>query len=163
MFCPTCGKEIPDDSSLCPACGAKITSGKREHNPNSRSRIILSVAIILVLLAASFGVYQVVKPRASKGQAVATLIPYRKVDKWGFCDQNKKLVIADTYDDAYSFYEGFAPVEVNGKWGLIDTKGALVIPAVYDNVIDFTDGLASVKLNGKWGYINTKGTQYWEN
>ena len=24
MFCPECGKEIPDDSVFCPECGARI-------------------------------------------------------------------------------------------------------------------------------------------
>jgi len=48
------------------------------------------------------------------------LIPYRKGDKWGFCTPDKKVVIQPKYDDAWSFSEGFARVELKGKWGFID-------------------------------------------
>jgi len=34
MYCPMCGKETPDGAIFCPACGAKLTSGKMERNPN---------------------------------------------------------------------------------------------------------------------------------
>ncbi|MGC8789689.1 MAG: WG repeat-containing protein [Caldisericum sp.] len=50
-------------------------------------------------------------------------MPYRKGNKWGFCDRNKKLVIPAVYSWAYPFSQGLARVEVNGKFGYIDTKG----------------------------------------
>ena len=34
------------------------------------------------------------------------LIPYRKGDKWGFCDRNKKIVVECVYDWARPFSEG---------------------------------------------------------
>jgi len=87
MFCPMCGKETPDRATFCPACGAKLTSAKKERNPKSKSRTILPIVLIIVLLAVSFGVYKMIKVRAGKGQTTATLIPYRKGNKWGFCDR----------------------------------------------------------------------------
>ena len=55
---------------------------------------------------------------------VQVLIPYRKKDKWGFCDRDKNLVIQPIYDDAYPFSEGLARVKLNHKrGGYIDTKG----------------------------------------
>src|SRR5437667_443785 len=41
------------------------------------------------------------------------LIPYRKSERWGFSDSNKKLVIQPKYDKAYPFSEGLAVVEVD--------------------------------------------------
>jgi len=35
MFCPNCGKEIPDGSTFCFYCGAKITNEKKERNGKS--------------------------------------------------------------------------------------------------------------------------------
>ncbi len=51
------------------------------------------------------------------------LIPYRKGDKWGFCDRNKKIVIGCKYDFAGPFSEGLSIVKLNGKWGFIDANG----------------------------------------
>jgi predicted nucleic acid-binding Zn ribbon protein len=185
MICPSCGKEMPDDSTFCPACGAKSSSGKKEDRP----RIIMATVIILVLLA----VFLATHPGNRAG---AKLIPYRQGDQWGFCDRNTNLVIPAVYDSVDPFSEGLAGVTVSDKCGFINTKGkmvipaiydgegnfseglacagfkdkggfintkgTMVIPAVYDDAWSFSNGLASVKLNGKWGYIDTKGTQYWE-
>lgn len=30
MFCPKCGKELPNDSAFCPACGNKLSRGADE-------------------------------------------------------------------------------------------------------------------------------------
>jgi len=38
------------------------------------------------------------------------LIPYRKGDKWGFCDRNKRIVIECKYDSAYCFSDDVAVV-----------------------------------------------------
>ncbi|MEO0233877.1 MAG: WG repeat-containing protein [candidate division WOR-3 bacterium] len=51
------------------------------------------------------------------------LIPYRKGDKWGFCDRNKKIVIECKYDFVEPFYNGFAIVNINDEVFFINTKG----------------------------------------
>ncbi len=85
------------------------------------------------------------------------LIPYRKGDKWGFCDRNKKIVIECKYDGALPFSEELAAVKLNGKWGFVDKTGKEVIPPKYDQVRNFSEGLAAIQLYGKWGYIDKKG------
>ena len=55
------------------------------------------------------------------------LIPYRKGDKWGFCDRNKNMVIPAVYDDTYLFSGGLAEVKVNNKYGFIDTLSLIHI------------------------------------
>jgi TM2 domain-containing membrane protein YozV len=32
MFCPKCGKEVPEGSAYCPACGASMNSGESTTN-----------------------------------------------------------------------------------------------------------------------------------
>ena len=62
--------------------------------------------------------------KLKKIQKIATLIPYRKGDKWGYIDKKGKIVIPIQYDDAWPFSDnGLARVKVNGKWGYIDKKG----------------------------------------
>src|SRR6476620_8691255 len=59
------------------------------------------------------------------------LIPYRVSgdgsdrirSRWGYCDPNKRLVIAASYGDAEPFSGGLAKVVRDGKWGYIDARG----------------------------------------
>src|SRR5450756_110486 len=135
-----------------------MKTNEKKDRKYSSLKVILPIVIVLVLLFSSFAVYQMIRTRAGKDEKVVALIPYRKGDKWGFCNRDRKMVIPTVYDSVYLFSEGLAPVHLNSKWGYIDTKGNMVIPAVYDSVDPFSDGLAPVHLNGKWGYIDTKGT-----
>jgi formylglycine-generating enzyme required for sulfatase activity len=88
---------------------------------------------------------------------IPELIPYRKGNKWGFCDRSKKIVIECIYSWVAFFIEEFAAVELNGKYGFINKSGKEVIVPNYDSVKDFSDGTACVKMNGKWHYIDTSG------
>ena len=45
------------------------------------------------------------------------LIPYRKGDKWGFCDWNKNVIIDCVYDKAFYFHKGVAEVVLNYNYG----------------------------------------------
>ena len=77
--------------------------------------------------------------------------------KFGFIDENDKVVIPLIYDDAGTFQEGLASVCINGKTGYIDKSGKIVIPMLYDDSWFFSEGLANVGKDGKWGYIDKKG------
>lgn len=55
------------------------------------------------------------------------LIPYRKGDKWGFCNQGGKIVIDCVYDNAFFFNEGLALIKLNNKWAFIDTEDKQII------------------------------------
>jgi len=95
--------------------------------------------------------------KVASGKKGSVPIPYRKGEKWGFCNRERKIVVSTVYDSALPFSEGFAPVNLKKRWGFIDTKGNLAVPAIYDGAGFFSDGLAPVELNGKWGFIDTKG------
>ncbi|WP_420149476.1 WG repeat-containing protein [Spirosoma sp.] len=94
--------------------------------------------------------------------AVPTLIPYRKGDKWGFCDENKNIVIPCHYNEAGVFREGLARVQQGGQWGFINLTGDLVIPCQYNGAKSFSEGMALVEHQRGWdwyecGFINPAG------
>jgi serine/threonine protein kinase len=80
--------------------------------------------------------------------------PYRKGDKFGFCDTSRKLVIEPKYDFAYPFSEGLATIGVRNpvpiyqaySCGVIDKAGSLIIPIGYDGIDEFIEGLATIKV-----------------
>ncbi len=76
-------------------------------------------------------------------------------------------VVAPRFDNAGSFSEGLAAVEVAGKWGFIDKSGKLVIEAQFNPGqaqynANFSDGLAAVNFaSGKgWSGVPPAGTQW---
>lgn len=81
---------------------------------------------------------------------------YSSDGRYGF-KHNGKVVIPAKYDDALTFGEGLAPVELYGRWGFIDKNGTMVIPAQYDGAWWFSGGLAGVKINGRFGFIDKYG------
>ena len=64
-----------------------------------------------------------------------TLIPYKKNNKWGFCDPNKKIIIDCVYNQVETFYEGFAEVSIGyNKRGIIDINGKIFVPLIYSQI-----------------------------
>lgn len=85
--------------------------------------------------------------------------------KWGFYDENGKLVIPTIYEKVGDFSEGLAAVLVtpaNGTrplWGFIDKTGKVVIePAFTERPSDFFEDLAVIaKQNGKYCAMDKTG------
>lgn len=91
------------------------------------------------------------------------LIPFRKGDKWGFCDVNKTIIIPIQYEWAEPFSEGLAAVKKNGRFGFINKQGKVIIDFKYDYAKKFEGGLAQVRNNkGVLIWINRKGVEYYE-
>ncbi len=107
----------------------------------------------------SFRLFSMRLPQEELFATEQMLIPYRKGDKWGFCNTNKQIVIAPHYDDASPFSEGLAIVGLNGKSSYIDKTGKEVTPIKYNYANNFSEGLAAVNLDGKWGYIDKTGKE----
>lgn len=100
-------------------------------------------------------------------------IPYRKGNKWGYCDSTKKILIKPAYDKVgeafyikkmYSINTKFSDVGKENKFtvvinknkeGVIDTTGTLIIPCKYQyfnledgiNTITFMAGRAKFSYN----------------
>lgn len=89
-----------------------------------------------------------------------------KDGKYGFVNNEGKVVIPYKYDFALDFSDGMALVcDENGWIGYINTKGELVIPYKYDNPSerngnDFHEGLCAVIVDGEhewFSYIDKTG------
>jgi hypothetical protein len=98
--------------------------------------------------------------------------------KWGFIDNQGKIIVPLIYDRVYEFKEGLACVAKGGildtsgsysrykksKYGFIDKDGKTVIPFNFDNTSSgcdydagFYGGLAALSKKGKYGFIDKKG------
>lgn len=90
-------------------------------------------------------------------------IPYRKKEKWGYCDFDKNLIIPCQFDGAESFIEVRAIVcmkkDTPGCLGFIDKNGNFVCDIKYTSLDDFKNRFAAVIRNGKWGFINKEGQE----
>jgi predicted metalloprotease len=82
------------------------------------------------------------------------LIPFRKGDKWGYCDRNKKIIIEPKYDQVYFFNERdrTAIVIFNGLYGIIDEFGNKLTPYIYDRLERIS--------NASNNYIAQKGRRF---
>ncbi len=87
---------------------------------------------------------------ASNDQPIAVL----SGKKWGFVDQEGKMVIEAKYDKAKSFCHDLAPIEKNERWGFIDLQEQLIVENKYDDADVFsTDGSAPVAKTGFWSFL----------
>lgn len=84
MFCPKCGKEIPDESKFCPFCGEKILPGEKAPEqpsepvpaPKKSNRKLILIPVIAVVIAAAVLTPYLVKQNGYKklyNQAVSEL------------------------------------------------------------------------------------------
>lgn len=91
-------------------------------------------------------------------QIQSSLIPYRKSDKWGYCTQDKKIVIDCEFDMVFRFTEGFGRVKKNKLYGFIDREGNLLTDIKYEVAGEFKEGFAGVTEDfHKWNFINKRG------
>lgn len=96
-------------------------------------------------------VYSTIKPFSEGMAAVETYVD----NKWGYIDNTGKEIIAPKYDNALSFSEGFAAVNLGadgnksgGNWGFINMSGEEIISIIYSGYSyggeSFEDGTVAV-------------------
>lgn len=86
------------------------------------------------------------------------LIPYRKGDKWGFCDREKNIKIECLYGEVSLFIDEKSMVKLDSKKGCIDKSGNMIIDFQFDEIYEFKNELARFKINEKFGFLNKSGT-----
>jgi len=74
MFCPNCGRQIPDGSKFCPYCGASL-EGKGINIPKSKSsksiaKIVIPIILVIVILAGLSGIVKLIKH-----QQISAILP----------------------------------------------------------------------------------------
>jgi WG containing repeat len=86
---------------------------------------------------------------------------FRAKDRWGFIDNEGKVVIKPKWAAVLPFSGGLAAVwDDKNRAGFIDTSGKLVIKPQFSEAQSFRDGLARVQHPNQkkgWVYINSKG------
>ena len=97
------------------------------------------------------------KPEPRSPRAM-DLTPVEFGSKWGFEDQDGRIVIDALFDSVSKFSEGLAAVELNGEFGYVGVSGRFVIPPRFTQAQEFSEGLAAVQLFYKWGYVDRSGT-----
>jgi len=90
------------------------------------------------------------------------LIPYRRGNKWGYCDSNKKILIEPQWKSV-EFFQGTKARIINddNSYSLIDTDGKYIIPSslhwtgVYSN--EDSSALNCYNEAGMWGMVDMNG------
>ncbi len=96
-------------------------------------------------------IYEDVRPFADDTYAAV-----KKDGKWGFIDINGNFVIKPTYEDAFSFCNGLAPVYESGLWGYIDTNGRWAIEPIFTDATSLNSsgcGFVIESDETKWSLI----------
>lgn len=90
MFCPYCGKEIPDSDNFCPYCGKSVRKnnevlneahpdGHDEFKPNKDSQSIIMIILCFIVPILGIILYFVWKkktPQRAKGVLISAIIGF---------------------------------------------------------------------------------------
>ncbi len=96
--------------------------------------------------------------KTSKTSNELIYFPYRKIDKWGFCDSNKNVLIKPIYDEVGVFaYKNIAVVKSRGKYGCINKAGDSVTSFIYSSCESFFEEKTIASVDENYGVINSHG------
>lgn len=101
------------------------------------------------------GAREILPPRYSGMREIAeNRLPVKMASgKWGYLDGQGSSVIEAVFDQAYSFSDGIAGVQVGDKRGFVLPDGTYAAEPQFEDFWRHSDGIAPVKMNGKWGAI----------
>jgi WG containing repeat len=78
--------------------------------------------------------------------------------KFGYINEQGKIVIPAQFSRAADFSEGLAGVELDGKYGMIDHTGKIVIKPIYEFIYPFKNGQAKfIDFRGNHSDIDRTG------
>jgi hypothetical protein len=97
------------------------------------------------------------------------VILYRRVGgKWGYINQQGRIVLPPVYDGAKGYYNGRAAVRSGVLWGYIDENGSPIGTAEFKYVSPFKGSLARVRYpstinnyENRLALINREGEVVW--
>jgi hypothetical protein len=94
------------------------------------------------------------------------LIPYFENGKWGYLDEDKKVIVSPKYEEAELFriflgkdYQKYARVKKGTKFGVIDQSGEIIIPIKFDSI---ENNSLSTSIGGI-GILYQKSNRYYYN
>ncbi len=77
-------------------------------------------------------------------------------DSVWFINKHNENVFARSFDDAYGFNAGVAPVKHQGIWTFINRQGQVISPE-YEDINELSDNLYVLKVKGKYGALDRYG------
>lgn len=80
-------------------------------------------------------------------------------NRFGYMNNEGKLVIPYKYKNALQFSENLAAVRLEGLWGYIDKLGNWAIKPQFDFATPFEGGIATMYIDGKAFFIDNKGVK----
>ena len=92
--------------------------------------------------------YENARPFSSEGFAAVC-----REGKWGYIDEQGKVMIDFIFDDALSFGQHLAAVRQGEFWGYINGQGKIVIEPVFLEAKSFSNGSAPVLTQRGWQFI----------
>ncbi len=70
---------------------------------------------------------------------------------WGYLNDFEREVIPPLFDQAFSFYEGYAAILIGRYWHYINQYGQVAINcSKYQSIKDFHNGVGLALLDGQW-------------
>ncbi|MCH2042722.1 MAG: WG repeat-containing protein [Saprospiraceae bacterium] len=77
--------------------------------------------------------------------------------KFYFLHEDLKRHSTTSFEKAYAFNNGVAPVQTKGKWGIVNNKGMIILTPKYNRIDPYENGAARVLINSLRGVATTKG------
>lgn len=97
------------------------------------------------------------------GESVRTggsgLTIFKANGRYGFKDQQGRIIIANRYEAVKPFHQRLAAVKIRNKWGFVDLDEILRVQPMYDSVGNFVNGSCIVLRGNQQGVINTRGKE----
>ena len=93
----------------------------------------------------------------------AGLVIFRANGKYGFKDQQGRIIISNRYEAVKPFHQRLAAFKINSKWGFINLDEQIIIQPRYDSVGYFRGNACITIKNELLGVINVKGEEIVEN
>lgn len=128
----------------------------------------LPTAALAWLVAAGFSTDLQSGARGSSEETVLLRVQHQERTWWrmryaasvGFAGPDGNYVIKPVFDEAYSFRDSRAVVQIGEKFGVIDPSGAWVVTPQYDAAGSyFREGVLNVRRAGSAGFIDLSGNE----
>ena len=119
---------------------------------------VLVVSLLSLIILSGCNLVDGITGKDEK-QTEDTLHPILLNEKWGYINQEGKVVISPQFDEARDISDGFATVRTGTLWGVVQANPPKVIlTSTYTTIGNFSDGLAPAQLpGGQYGYIDGTG------
>lgn len=166
MYCTNCGHKNEEAARFCEKCGQpmvkiqeKSGTPSKKNKKNGKRIFALGAVILMAILAVAIlprlrTQYDFIGEYNKYGLAMARL-----EEKYGYVDENKKVVIPVEYDKVGEFKaNGLVIVEKEKMSGIYDFSGNEVVPTAYTNITigrqNSKSGLIPVELGEETLFLN---------